>query len=74
MRRGQWRRRRAESCEGVVLSELGDLAKGSIAHGDRYTLLPVWAPIQLIFSVAFVGGATPDANYNMNLLDVEVSP
>ena len=31
MRRGQWRRRRAESCEGVALSELGDLAKGSIA-------------------------------------------
>ena len=31
MRRGQWRCRRAESCEGVALSELGDLAKGSIA-------------------------------------------
>jgi hypothetical protein len=67
MRRGQWRRRRAESCEGVALSELGDLAKGSIAvtwYARR--ILLVWAPIQLIFSVTFVGGATTDANiYSM---------
>jgi len=66
MRRGRWRRRRAASCEGVALSELGDLAKGSIAvtwYARR--ILLVWAPIQLIFFVRFVGGATTDANDNM---------
>ena len=66
MRRGQWRHRRAESCEGVALSELGDLAKGSIAETwYARRILLVWAPIQLIFSVTFVGGATTDASDNM---------
>jgi hypothetical protein len=45
MRRDWWRRRRPESCEGV-----------NRTWRSRYALLLVRAPVQLIFSVAFVEG------------------